>query len=281
MRVNEHSLSVLDLIAAKLGGAKYLIMRSSNSNSAGGRISKILHKLFLFLPRTIPNIKIAPSSEAAIYTFGKKQLKKGKVKILKNAIEYEQFVYNSQKREDIRKKLGVDDKIVIGHIGRFNEQKNHKFLIEVFKEIAEKNDKCLLLLVGDGTLMDKTKEQVKAMNLDKKVLFLGVRKDVPELLMGMDVFVFPSFYEGMPNTVIEAQSAGLKCLISDSITKEAKITPLVEYVSLDENAKEWANKVLENIDYVRENQTQRIIDNGYEIKSTCQQFLEMIKFDNP
>lgn len=109
IRINEHSLSTIDLIAAKLGGAKVLAMRSSNSNSAGGKMKRKLHKLFRFLPQTVPNVKIAPSTEAACYTFGKKQLDEGKVKILHNAIPYEEFVFNQEIRNKTRRLLNVED----------------------------------------------------------------------------------------------------------------------------------------------------------------------------
>ena len=276
IRVNEHSLSVIDLIAAKLGGAKVLAMRSSNSNSAGGKIHKKLHKLFRFLPKTVPNVKIAPSSEAACYTFGKKQFEEGKVKILHNAIPYEEFIFNQEIRNKTRKLLNVEDKLVIGHIGRFNEQKNHKFLIEVFEKIKEKNKNAILILVGKGNREDEIKKQVEQLKLKDSVMFLGTRKDVPKLLMAMDIFVFPSLYEGMPNTVIEAQATGLKCIISDTITKEANITVLVKYLSIKNTPTEWSNVIMNNLNYERENMTKCFKENGYDIKDVTNEFIDII-----
>lgn len=276
IRVNEHSLSTLDLIAAKLGGAKILIMRSSNAGTAGGKTNKILHRIFKFLPKIIPNVKIAPSSEAACYTFGKKQLNKGKVKILHNAIPYEDFIFNQDIRNKMRKDLNIEDKLVIGHIGRFNEQKNHKFLVDIFEKIKEENKNAILLLVGKGNLENEIKKQVEELNLNDSVIFLGIRKDIPQLLMAMDIFVFPSLYEGMPNTVIEAQATGLKCIISDIITKEANITGLVNYVSINNTASEWKNIITENLNYKREDMSKIFKEKGYDIRDVSKKFIDII-----
>ena len=276
IRVNEHSLSVLDLIAAKLGGADKLIMRSSNAGTAGKKLNKVLHKMFKFLPKIVPNVKLAPSSEAACYTFGKKQLKNGKVNILHNAIPYRDFIFNCEIREKVRKNLKIEDKLVIGHIGRFDEQKNHKFLIEIFKEIKKNNENAILLLVGNGSLKEKVRKQVEELKLDDSVIFLGVRKDIPQLLMAMDIFVFPSLYEGMPNTVIEAQATGLKCIISDTITREADITGLVSYTSLNNGIEEWKSKVLNNCQYERKDTSDKFKEKGYDIEDVSNQFIKMV-----
>ena len=276
IRVNEHSLSTLDLIAAKLGGAKMLIMRSSNAGTAGGKINKILHRIFKFLPKIIPNVKIAPSSEAACYTFGKKQLNKGKVKILHNAIPYEDFIFNQDIRNKMRKDLKIEDKLVIGHIGRFNEQKNHKFLVDIFEKIKEENKNAILLLVGKGNLENEIKKQVEELNLNDSVIFLGIRKDIPQLLMAMDIYVFPSLYEGMPNTVIEAQATGLKCIVSDTITKEANITGLVTYVSLTNDINIWKNNILKNYTYKREDTSKIFKQKGKDIKDVSDKFINIM-----
>ena len=221
-------------------------------------------------------MKLAPSSEAACYTFGKKQLKNGKVKILHNAIPYRDFIFNCEIREKVRKNLKIEDKLVIGHIGRFDEQKNHKFLIEIFKEIKKNNENAILLLVGNGSLKEKVRKQVEELKLDDSVIFLGVRKDIPQLLMAMDIFVFPSLYEGMPNTVIEAQATGLKCIISDTITREADITGLVSYTSLNNGIEEWKSKVLNNCQYERKDTSDKFKEKGYDIEDVSNQFIKMV-----
>lgn len=277
LRIGEHSLTVLDLLAAKIGGAKNLILRSSNASSETKK-KEILHKIFKFMPMYIPNVKIAPSFLAAEYTFGKKNAKNGKVIYLNNGLDVEKFKFNDFIRAEYRKNLNIENKFVIGHIGRFNTQKNHKFLIEVFKEIVQKEENSILLLIGEGNLEAQVKKQVKDFNLNEKVKFLGLRKDIPELLSVIDIFLFPSFYEGMPNTVIEAQTSGVPCLISNTITPESKITELVEFEDLKNSPEKWANHILDmkNIKIERKNIVKVIEERGYDIKDCVNKFVKYI-----
>ena len=281
IRVNEHSLSTLDLLAAKKGGAKNLIMRSSNASTLG-KFNTFLHKLFFFMPRCIPTLKIAPSSEAGVYTFGKKAVKNGEVVLLHNALSTDDYRFSQEKRNKYREEFAVDGKFVIGHVGRFNIQKNHDFLIEVFKEFCETNSNAVLLLIGKGELQNSIKEKVEKLNLTGKVVFTGVRTDVKDIFSAMDVFLFPSFFEGMPNTVIEAQTSGLPCLISNAITPEARVTDLVEFESLKNDAKVWSNRLMEmkNKEFKnRELFADEMLDKGYDIEETAKYF-EKIVFES-
>ena len=133
MRVSQHSLSAMELLAAKMGGAKVLVYRSSNSNTCGGRLNTLLHKMCKFLSICIPNVKIAPSSEAAEFMFGKRLTEKGDVLLLPNALNIETYQYNEKIRKNLRRELGVENSFVVGHVGRFTEQKNHAFLLEIFR----------------------------------------------------------------------------------------------------------------------------------------------------
>lgn len=279
MRVSQHSLSCMELVAAKCGGAKRVVFRSSNSGTGGGKVNRFLHKAFAFMPKYIPDVCIAPSTEAAEFMFGKSNVKKGKVHLLKNAIEVDNYLYNENKREELRKELNLEGKFVVGHIGRFANQKNHKFLIDVFYEISEKCENAHLVLVGDGDLKNEIEDKVKSLNLNDKVTFLGVRSDVADLLSVFDVKLFPSFFEGMPNTVIEAQASSLRCVIADTITKEANITGLVDYLSLDLPASKWADKVLEYKNYERKDSKQIkdiFIREGYDISSVANEFANLV-----
>lgn len=281
MRISQHSLSTIDLLAAKFGGAKILVQRSSNSATGGVRINRILHVLFKWLSVTIPNIKIAPSTEAAEYTFGKNCVKNRKAIIIKNAIPVENFLFNQARRDKIRKELNINDKFVVGHVGRFNNQKNHSFLIDIFAEIARKHENSVMVLVGKGELESAIKKKIDLLGMNDKVVFTGIRSDVPDIMMAMDVFVFPSFFEGMPNTVIEAQATGLPCLISDRITKEARITKVVTYMSLNDDARLWANRALEYAGgFDRENMQERFVENGYDINSVTRE-IENLIFTTP
>ena len=276
MRVSQHSLSCMELVAAKCGGAKRVVFRSSNSGTGGGSVNRFLHKVFAFLPKYVPDVRIAPSTEAAEFMFGKRNVKKGKVHLLHNAIQVDNYLYNAQKREELRKELNLEDKFVIGHIGRFANQKNHEFLVDVFYEITKKCDNAHLVLIGDGDLKSQIEKKVKSLSLDDKVSFLGVRNDVPDLLSAFDVKLFPSFFEGMPNTVIEAQAASLHCVISDTITKEANITGLVDYLPLNNDANMWADKVLEYKDYERKNMKEIFVKEKYDISSTVDEFVKLV-----
>lgn len=277
MRVSQHSISAIDLLAAKQGGAKTLVYRSSNSGTGGGRVNRILHFIFRWLTIIIPTVRIAPSTEAAEFMFGKNCIKNRKAIIVKNAIAIEDFKFDQERRANIRWEFGIEEKFVVGHVGRFNHQKNHCFLVEIFSEIVKKNDNSVLLLVGKGELENEIKGKIKLLNLEDKVIFTGVRADVPDILMAMDVFIFPSYFEGMPNTVIEAQATGLKCIVSDSITREAQITDRVSFESLDSIPEEWAAAAIENDNEIgRMNMAEYLKNNGYDINLSVKEFENII-----
>lgn len=275
IRVCEHSLAVLDLLVAREGGAKQLIMRSSNTGS-GGKISTAVHRCFRFLPQTVPTVKLAPSTEAAEYTFGKGCVKRGEVFLLHNAIDTNVYCFDESGRERLRKELGLEDKFVVGHVGRFNQQKNHGFLIDVFQELHHRNPRARLVLVGKGELEEAVRQKVCALGLEEYVIFTGVRQDIPQLLSAFDVFLFPSLYEGMPNTVIEAQATGLPCVISDSITREADITDLVHFCPLDSHISIWVDACAKAGGNNRQWYHDALIEAGYDIRDVGPQFVKWI-----
>lgn len=210
------------------------------------------------------------STPAGNWTFGKKAVKLGNVKFIKNGIETERFIYNEQIRGEKRRELGLGDKLVVGHIGRFMQQKNHAFLIDIFDKIHKMRPNSILILISDGRLMDEIKMKVMSMGLSDCVLFLGNRKDVNELLQAMDVFLFPSLWEGLPLTGIEAQTAGLPVLISDVITDEVCVTNNIYKMSLKDDANVWANKVLNITDnFKRVDVSKQVVDAGFDIRSTA------------
>lgn len=278
LRISQNSLSALELFAAKLGGAKTRAFRSSNSNTvSGSKRDLVIHRLFRWMPLVFANVKFAPSTEAAEYMFGKGCITKGRATLLHNALDTSVFFYDLEKREKIRKEFDMEEQYVVGHVGRFNQQKNHEFLIEIFNEIHIKNPKSKLLLVGKGELEENIREKIKQLKLEESVIFTGIRNDIPDLLSAMDVFVFPSFYEGMPNTVIEAQATGLPCIIADTITKEANITGLVKYCSLNKNADYWAKETINILKNNRCDMSQVFKKNGYDIESVVENFLKIMK----
>ena len=146
---------------------------------------------------------------------------------LNNGVDVKTYKFNPAERRRIREQYGIDDKdILVGHIGRFSKQKNHDYILRIFAECQNRNKNSVLMLVGTGERINEIKEKVDALGLFEKVIFTGVRTDIPDVLAAMDCFILPSLFEGMPNTAIEAQASGLKCLLADTITNEAKITNL-------------------------------------------------------
>ena len=215
LRITSNTMGFLDLKVAKKAGAKVCAARSSNSNDPAGIKAKIAHKLGRFLYGKYVDIKIAPSDLAAIYTFGERTYQKGEVKILRNALDLDVYMYDSEERKRIRKEFGVKDSdILCGHVGRFSAQKNHIFLIDIFSALCKKRSNYKLLLVGRGELEEQIRKKCAQEGLSDRVIFAGVRSDIPAVLSAMDVFVFPSLYEGMPNTVIEAYAYGKPVIAS-------------------------------------------------------------------
>lgn len=184
---------------------------------------------------------LACSKKAGEWMFGKKQ---GDVQIINNAIDIKRFEYNSLKRFIIRKELMIDDeKIVFLHVGRFSKQKNHKRLVDIFAEVHKKNPNTILLLIGDGELFEIIKQYTKEINLEKSICFIGIIKNVEDYLSAADIFLFPSIYEGLPLTLVEAQANGLHCFISDSITDEVCLTPLITKISLNQTDEYWCDVI--------------------------------------
>ena len=283
LRVTSNGMGFYDLYVAKKAGAKNCIARSSNSSDGGSFKVKVAHKLGRALYQKYVDVEIAPSDLAAIYTFGEKDYKSGKVTILPNGISFEQYGFSQSERESIRKEFGIsDDSFVIGHIGRFMEQKNHKFLMDIFSEVCKTRKNAVLLLIGEGELQSEIREKVKAAGLADKVIFAGVRRDVPSLLSAMDIFLLPSLYEGMPNVLIEAQASGLDCIVSDTITAQAALTSSVERLPLG-SAKVWADKTekvfsgikpeSDDISKIRSSQS---LPEEYDIRRVAEKFVSFI-----
>ena len=275
LRITSNAAGFLDLKIAKDAGAKVCIARSSNSSDGESRTAKLVHFAGRILYSKYVDVKIAPSDLAAKYTFGKKAVAKGMVRPLHNAIDLDVYRFHQADRDAIRAEWNLEDKFVVGHIGRFNHQKNHMFLLEIFREISLLQENARLVLVGKGELEQQIREKADHLGIADKVIFTGIRSDIPRLLSAMDVFVFPSFYEGMPNTVIEAQATGLPCIIADTITKEANITSLVEYFPLSLSSTAWAQKAIDASRTDRKDTTQDFIDHKYDIQSAANEFVRL------
>lgn len=257
---------VLEMLPAKLAGIKNIIIHSHSSSSSQQKV----HKLFRPFLKYIATDYFACSESASKWMYDKKIRKSGKLLIIKNAIDTSKFTYNASVRKDIREKYGIHNKFVIGHIGRFHKQKNHEFLIEIFKEINNLYSNSILLLVGDGDEKERIKSKVNNLNLEDNVKFLGVRNDIPDLLQAFDIFLFPSLNEGLGIVAIESQAAALKTIVSNGVPKEVEITNYVDFISLEKSALEWAEQIIRYAEgYVREKNNNQIIESGYDIKSSA------------
>lgn len=260
-------------LIAKKNGVKLRIAHARTSSVE--RTIKGLITLLLLKPLKycVTNC-FACSGLAGEFAFGRRFMRKGKVRIIKDAIEVRDFLFSPQSRELKRIELEVQDKFVIGHVGTFRYAKNHKFLLEVFTEIAKERSEAVLLLVGDGGLKKQIEQQAHSLGIKEKVIFAGHRNDVAELLSAMDIFLFPSHYEGLPGAVTEAQAAGLQCFVSDTVTEEVRITELLEFISLKQPAAYWADRIIKKADYQRKNMYSKIAAKGFDVKAVAEELQE-------
>ncbi len=223
----------------------------------------------------------ACSKLAGEAVFGTDKVKKGEVVILPNAVEAGKYTYDSSVRNHVRKELQVEDKFVVGHVGRFGHMKNHTFLLDVFYEISKKRENAVLMLLGEGSLMSEIQDKANRLGLEKKVLFLGNHGNIEDYYQAMDFFVFPSLFEGLPGTVVEAQASGLQCLISDQITPEVVISPLVQVYSIKEDAGIWCDYVLSHANYQREDTGHFLREAGFDVRKQAEKLLQFYQKANP
>lgn len=225
-------------------------VRIAHSHNAGGIISKksILKKYVYELVlayaknklKDYSTFNIACSEKAGKWLFGKNDYL-----VINNGIDFESYRYDEEKRKIIRDDLGVrEDTFLLGHIGRFAPQKNHSLLIDIFKKYHDENKKSKLMLIGQGELEQEIRDKVKLLEIEDSVLFLGVRDDISDLMCAMDVFLLPSLYEGLPLVGVEAQASGLKCLVSEEISKEVVISDNIKLLPIENSLDLWVNSIL-------------------------------------
>lgn len=267
VHVHNGAFGLQALIAAKAAGVNVRI-----SHAHGTKIDrnfklplKLIYKTQL---KKYANQYWGCGIEAIEYYYGKKNVENNNYYLLTNAIDENKFKYNEKIREKIRKELKIEkDEYLVGHIGRFMSQKNHTFLIDIFKELVQKNNKFKLVLVGDGELQEEIKNKVNELNINNNIIFTGNIPNTNEFYQAMDLFILPSLFEGLPVVGIEAQASGLNCLFSNTISKEVDITGNVEYLSLNDSAITWANKIKELSNKDRNKITNEIRQNNYSIES--------------
>lgn len=263
-----NTLSVFSLFAAKCAGVPIRIAHSHSTTNKKEKKKNLLKQVLRPFSKIYANKYMCCSELAGRWLFGNKEYDKGNVYLLNNAIDLDNFKYDEKIRKSKRKKLGIkNNTLVIGHIGRFVDQKNHRFLIDIFNEVHKKNNNSILLLAGQGPLMEEIKEKVNTLGLNDSVRFLGQRNDVNELYQAFDIFLLPSLYEGLPVVGIEAQAAGLLCVLSDDMTKETKVLDSTIFMSLNNTAEEWASVLLDKYSkYERKDTKEEISNNNFNIK---------------
>lgn len=269
---NINALSVFPLRAAKKVGVPIRIAHShSTSNKKEWKKTMVKNVLRPF-SKKYANRYMCCSELAGRWLFGNKEYDKGTVYLLNNAIDLDKFKYDEKVRLSKRKELGIiGDTFVVGHVGRFVEQKNHRFLIDIFDEIHKKNNDSLLLLAGQGPLMDEMKEKVHNLDLDEYVQFLGQRKDANELYQAFDLFLLPSLYEGLPVVGVEAQASGNLCYLSDDMTKETKVLDSTVFMSLKNSAEEWAINILKDSKKYKKHDTKEEVSKyGFNIEKEAE-----------
>ena len=244
--------------------------RISLGNTSLKNIIKNIFKnvIMLFTNRYITH-RFSVSKKAGCWLFGGKAVNKGKVVIWPNAIDCKRFIYNADIRNKIRDELGLEDAYTLVNVGNLHYQKNHKFLMNVFDDFYKIHPNSKLLLIGDDYVNGQYKKYAQSKNSAEKIIFLGPRSDIVNLLQAGDVFVFPSLYEGFPGSVLEAQAAGLPCIISNTISKEIILTGKIISLSVNKGTKIWVNELIKFIGNDRVEVQKVLIDKGYDIFELC------------
>ena len=263
-----YSVASIYLKIAKQFGCTTVV--HSHSTSDDKKLAGVAKKILQYPLRHRVEWLFACSDKAGEWLYGTNCTKRKNYVLLKNAVDTELYKPDKAVREKLRNELGIADNFVIGHVGRFNIPKNHAFLIDVFKSVYDENKNARLLLVGDGNLRAEIEEKINALGLKDAVIMAGVRTNVNEFLQAMDCFVFPSLFEGLPVTVIEAQSAGLRCFISDTITDEVCVTELVRQLPINSGTESWKKELLgiASGEYEQRDVLKDIVDAGYDIHTT-------------
>lgn len=267
---HESLASIPALYYAKKNGVKCRIAHSHNP-SMEGKLKNYLVKYSRKLFQKNCTDFFACSLESGKFLFGKE----AEIMVINNAIYSARFIYNNEVRLKLRKELNIESDYVLGNIGRLCEQKNQTFLIDILNEIVKKNKNVKLLLIGTGELEEDLRSKIKEYNIENHVIFLGLRKDVPDLLQAIDCLVFPSIFEGLPVVIVEAQAAELKCFISDTITREVRVSELVTYLSLEKNAAVWANEIMGAPLMERTGNNSFILEAGYDLSTTVRDLQEL------
>ena len=233
------SMMAIELTIAKLAGIKIRIAHCHNSTCPNMRIHRLLNSYF----QTVYTKALACGNLAGEWIFGKDNFE-----VLPNGFHTKKFEFSQKNREAVRNALNIDNQFVIGHIGRINEQKNQEYLLKIFEKVANKKKDALLLIVGTGPDAEKIKAQVKVHPYKERIILYGETENPTSFYSAMDVFVFPSRFEGLPVVLLEAQISGLPCIVSDKVTREVNLGD-ISWQSIDMDPEEWAKVIFKTERY--------------------------------
>lgn len=263
------SYASLYLPIARKHGLKTIVHSHSTSEDKG--FSYFIKRLMSRSLKSQADFLFACSKESGKFLYGNKGIEQNNYRMLPNAVDTSGLLFNEDIRSKVRNDLCIsDNRIVYGHVGRFHPAKNHLFLLEVFKGLLDRNPDALLLLVGDGALRPQIEAKISELKLENSVILLGTRSDVANLLQAMDVFLFPSQWEGLPVSVVEAQAAGLPCFVSDTVTQDVGISDLVSYLPINKGVNPWVENILKS-SLARKNVIDDIKKAGFDVKYSAQE----------
>lgn len=269
------SILYLELMLAKRAGVKIRIAHSRNTQCDHPIVNILLKPLF----NHYCNYRLACGYEAGKFLFGNKDFK-----VFHNGKDFSKYNFNAETRKKIREKYNLKNKIAFGHVGLFNNQKNHSFLIDVFEEYHKFNNNSVLFLMGEGNLKNEIENKVKQKGLENSVIFLGNVDNVQDIICGLDCMLFPSLFEGLPNVVIEWQALGTNALISNKITNECVVTDFTKRLPITEGVECWIDemkKIKELSDIDRKKQCEmgqtRLKENGFEIETNTKKLEDTYK----
>lgn len=275
---NINALSVFPLYAAKKAGVPIRIAHSHSTTNKKEWKKNLLKCVLRPFAKVYANEYFCCSEHAGRWLFGDKLFESGKVHIINNAIDVNKFSYNEDVRNKIQKELNIENKIVIGHIGRFVAQKNHEKVIDIFNDFHKNNKNSILLLIGDGPLKDDIKQKVIKLQLEDNVLFLGQKENINEYYQAMDLFLFPSLYEGFGMVMIEAECSNLPCVASTEVPKIVKINENVSFVNLFQDLDVWTSNITDVLmKTTRKDKSTEISKAGYSIQDETEKLLTLYK----
>ncbi len=281
--------NLYDVVHLHSGSKNYYILKSALNHGIMVRvahshntdfqtsnpISKMLGNLMKFPLKRYSTHRCGCSRDACEWLFGRGSVERGEAQVVLNGVDSLLFAFNREVREMVRQELRIEDKFVVGHIGRFEKQKNHDFLLDIFSAIVDQRSESVLLLAGTGSLQPILEAKVASLGLSDRVYFLGFAPNRERLLQAMDCFVFPSLYEGLPVTLIEAQASGLPLYVSDSVTRDLESLPDIRFLSLSLSAKEWAEAILSGTTHRRQCRSVEISKAGFGISTMVDNFCKI------